>query len=96
MRMRNEKFRRFLNVTQLMIFSNNQEYDNENRVPIQGAFYCCSSKDKAFFNVFREADKDFMTKYPYKAVSDSVEKQILQHRNCVVIKNLPILQPTGF
>lgn len=88
-RMRNEKFRRFLNVTQLMIFSNNQEYDNENRVPIQGAFYCCSSKDKAFFNVFREADKDFVTKYPYKAVSDSVEKQILQHRNCVVIKNLP-------
>ena len=50
---------------------------------------CCSSKDKAFFNVFREADKDFVTKYPYKAVSDSVEKQILQHRNCVVIKNLP-------
>ena len=88
-RMRNEKFRRFLNVTQLMIFSNNQEYDNENRVPIQGAFYCCSSKDKAFFNVFREADKDFVTKYPYKAVSDSVEKQVLQHRNCVVIKNLP-------
>lgn len=30
-----------------------------------------------------------MTKYPYKTVSDSVEKQILQHRNCVVIKNLP-------
>ena len=78
-----------MNVTQLMIFSNNQEYDNENRVPIQGAFYCCSSRDKAFFNVFREADKDFVTKYPYKAVSDSVEKQILQHRNCVVIKNLP-------
>lgn len=78
-----------MNVTQLMIFSNNQEYDNENRVPIQGAFYCCTSRDKAFFNVFREADKDFATKYPYKAVSDSVEKQILQHRNCVVIKNLP-------
>ena len=88
-RMRNEKFRRFLNVTQLMIFSNNQEYDNENRVPIQGAFYCCTSRDKAFFNVFREADKDFITKYHYNTVSDSTEKQILQHRNCVVIKNLP-------
>ena len=72
MRMRNEKFRRFLNVTQLMIFSNNQEYDNENRVPIQGAFYCCSSRDKAFFNVFREADKDFVTKYPYKTVDEAV------------------------
>lgn len=88
-RVRNEKFRRFLNVTQLMIFSNNQEYDNENRVPIQGAFYCCTSRDKAFFNVFREADKDFITKYHYNAVTDSTEKQILQHRNCVVIKNLP-------
>ena len=89
MRMNNAKFRRFLNVTQLMIFSNNQEYDNESRVPIQGAFYCCTSKSKAFFNVFREADKGFVTGYPYKAVSDSTEKQILQHRNCVVIKNLP-------
>ena len=89
MRMSNEKFRRFLNVTQLMIFSNNQEYDNESRVPIQGAFYCCTSKNKAFFNVFREADKGFVAGYPYKAISDSTEKQILQHRNCVVIKNLP-------
>jgi len=66
MRMSNEKFRRFLNVTQLMIFSNNQEYDNESRVPIQGAFYCCTSKNKAFFNVFREADKGFVAGYPYK------------------------------
>ena len=88
MRMNNAKFRRFLNVTQLMIFSNNQEYDNESRVPIQGAFYCCTSKSKAFFNVFREADKGFVTGYPYKAVSNSTEKQILQHRNCVVIKDI--------
>ncbi len=88
-RMRNEKFRRFLNITQLMIFSNNQEYDNESRVPIQGAFYCCTSKNKAFFNVFREADNNFVAGYPYKTISDSTEKQILTHRNCVVIKNLP-------
>ena len=53
-RMSKSCFRRFFNITQLMIFSNNQEYDNENRVPIQGAFYCCTSKNKAFFNVFRE------------------------------------------
>ena len=51
----NKKFRRFINITQLMIFSNNMEYDAEGGiVPIQGAFYCTASKDKAKFNCFRE------------------------------------------
>lgn len=88
-RMRNKSFHRFINLTQLMIFSNNQEYDNENRVPIQGAFYCCASKEKAFFNVFREADATFVPEHPYITLTEEVEKQVLKHRNCVVIKNLP-------
>ncbi len=87
-RMRKTCFRRFFNVTQLMIFSNNQEYDNESRVPIQGAFYCCSSKEKAFFNVFREENKTFVSNYPYCELSDETEHRVLKHRNCVVIKNL--------
>lgn len=91
-RMRNRKFRRFLNITQLMIFSNNQEYDNENRVPIQGAFYCCTSKEKAFFNVFREAKKDYVLSYPYRHISEEEENKVLRHRNCVVIKNQPEYQ----
>lgn len=45
----NEKFRRFINITQLMIFSNNMEYDTMGGiVPIQGAFYCTASKKKSF------------------------------------------------
>ena len=37
----NKKFRRFINITQLMIFSNNMEYDAMGGiVPIQGVFYC--------------------------------------------------------
>lgn len=91
-RMSNRAFRRFINITQLMIFSNNQEYDNDNRVPIQGAFYCCISENKAFFNVFREADKNFVSSYPYEEVSEELEKRVLKHRNCVVIKNLPDYQ----
>lgn len=88
-RMRNKSFRRFFNLTQLMIFSNNQKYDNENRVPIQGAFYCCTSEKQAFFNVFREAEKTFVSNYPYVPLTESIEKKVLKHRNCVVIKNLP-------
>ena len=87
-RMQKSCFRRFFNITQLMIFSNNQEYDNENRVPIQGAFYCCTAKSKAFFNVFREEDKAFVSGYPYRPITDETEHKVLKHRNCVVIKNL--------
>ena len=90
--MSNKQFRRFFNITQLMIFSNNQEYDNENRVPIQGAFYSCSSNKKAFFNVFRESENDFITKFPYKKLTQKQEDCILKHRNCINIKNFPEYQ----
>lgn len=91
-RMGRSCFRRFFNVTQLMIFSNNQEYDTNNSVPIQGAFYCCTAKGKAFFNVFREEDKKLVMSYPYKNITDEDENKVLGHRNCVVIKNLPEYQ----
>lgn len=87
-RMSKSCFRRFFNLTQLMIFSNNQEYDNENRVPIQGAFYCCPAKTKAFFNVFREEDKQYVHNYPYKNIDNETEYRVLKHRNCIVIKNM--------
>ena len=87
-RMSKSCFRRFFNITQLMIFSNNQEYDTDSRVPIQGAFYCCTAKEKAFFNVFREEDKRYVPDYPYQDITDEMENKVLKHRNCVVIKNL--------
>lgn len=91
-RMSRSCFRRFFNVTQLMIFSNNQEYDTDSSVPIQGAFYCCTAKEKAFFNVFREEDKKLAMSYPYKTITGEDENKVLRHRNCVVIKNLPEYQ----
>lgn len=87
-RMSRPCFRRFFNLTQLMIFSNNQEYDTDSRVPIQGAFYCCTAKEKAFFNVFREEDAQYVEKYQYRQIDDDTEYKVLKHRNCVVIKNL--------
>ncbi|WP_298073091.1 HsdR family type I site-specific deoxyribonuclease [uncultured Bacteroides sp.] len=91
-RMSKPCFRRFFNITQLMIFSNNQEYDTNSRVPIQGAFYCCTAKEEAFFNVFREEDKRYVEDYPYRAITEEKENKVLKHRNCVVIKNLPEYQ----
>lgn len=90
-RFRNAAFRSFLNVTQLMIFSNNQPYDNESRVPIQGAFYATNSKRNAFFNVFRE-ERPLGELLPVSFAENlclSEERQILTHRNCITIKNSP-------
>lgn len=88
----NKKFRRFINITQLMIFSNNMEYDTLGGiVPIQGAFYCTGSRTFSPFNCFREDNPSqqkiapFHQNFPYKDIDKTVEKQILSDYNCQVI-----------
>ena len=95
----NKKFRRFINITQLMMFSNNMEYDTMGGiVPIQGAFYCTASKKKAFFNCFREDIKgnvqiaDFIKNYPYKEIDKDLERKILSDFNNQVIHTAPEYQ----
>lgn len=95
----NKQFRRFINITQLMIFSNNMEYDTLGGiVPLQGAFYCTASRDKAKFSVFREenpkgeAIAPYNKNYPYLPVDLDVEKKILSDFNCQVIHHSPEYQ----
>ena len=88
-RMAKRAFRSFFNVTQLMIFSNNQEYDHENIVPIQGAFYATTSKTGAFFNVFREEDRNLIEHCGYNPnLKEGAELEVLSHRNCIPIRNM--------
>lgn len=95
----NKKFRRFINITQLMIFSNNMEYDTMGGiVPVQGAFYCTASRDKAPFNCFREENPTnldiapFNADFPYKEIKPEIEKKILSDFNCQVIHTAPEYQ----
>ena len=95
----NKKFRRFINITQLMIFSNNMEYDSLGGiVPIQGAFYCTGARSSAPFNCFREENfssqkvAPFHRDYPYKEIDKEVERQILSDYNCQVIHTSPEYQ----
>lgn len=55
-RFKNPKFKRFINLTQLMVFSNNMEYDDGSPEPIQGAFYAAASYGEPVFNYFREEE----------------------------------------
>lgn len=105
----NKKFRKFLNITQLMIFSNNMEYDSQGGiVPIQGAFYCTAARESAQFNCFREENIEnqeiapFIQLYPYNDIDKDVEKRILYDFNCQVIRssseyttNLNVNTPTN-
>lgn len=88
-RIPNTKFRRFLNLTQLMIFSDNKPYDFTTPVPLQGAFYGCRAEKKMVFNVFREESDDFLHNYPYATLKPDVEDLILRDTNYSVIKASP-------
>ena len=87
-RSRNPRFHRFINITQLMVFSNNMEYEDGTPQPIEGAFYASPSYDAPIFNYFREeealnlvdllADED-----------DAVENEVLRDNNLSAIKHSP-------
>lgn len=77
-------FRRFVNITQIMVFSNNMEYDDNDVDPIEGAFYASSSYEKLFFNRFREEDSTIHSSV--RPVDSNIEETILMDNNLVTIK----------
>lgn len=94
----NRAFRRFINITQLMIFSNNMEYDNRGGViPVEGAFYCTGGRKNVPFNCFREQKKsteevaDFILNRPITDdhIFDKTEEWILKEYNNQVIIHDP-------
>ena len=88
-RFQNPKFRRFINITQLMVFSNNMEYDDFSQHPIEGAFYAASSYDKPIFNYFRE-DREVEQLDVAGLLTpedDEIENAILRDTNCNIIKH---------
>ncbi|MFZ2725886.1 MAG: type I restriction endonuclease [Methylococcaceae bacterium] len=86
-RFKNKKFRKFINVSQLLVFSNNMDYDNEAIEPIQGAFYCSSSYHAANFNCFREEEPDLAALL--KSEDNELENFILKDNNLTTIKHSP-------
>lgn len=85
-RIYNKKFRKFVNLTQLMVFSNNMEYDNNSPLPIEGAFYATASYQKPGFNYFRE-EEDFDLSKILSDLPDDIETAILKDTNLVGIKH---------
>ena len=87
-RFQNKKFRKFVNITQLMVFSNNMEYDDSSPQPIEGAFYATASYQKPSFNYFRE-EHDFDLSTLLTDANDANETFVLKDNNLLSIKQSP-------
>jgi type I restriction enzyme R subunit len=87
-RFSNKKFRKFINLTQLMVFSNNMEYDDDVGQPLQGAFYATTAYGNVKFNYFREEEK-FDLQQLLLPLSDELETAVLQDNALVSIKTTP-------
>lgn len=87
-RFQNSKFKKFVNITQLMVFSNNMEYDNDDIEPLQGVFYASPSYKQPIFNYFREEERLDLNNI-LSEENEEVEAFILKDNNLTVIKNSP-------
>jgi type I restriction enzyme R subunit len=87
-RFKNKHFRRFANITQLMVFSNNMEYEDGIVEPVFGAFYATAAYADLQFNYFRE-DEDYPVKQKLETVAEQEENAVLKDNNLLVIKHSP-------
>jgi type I restriction enzyme R subunit len=87
-RFKNPKFRRFINMTQLMVFSNNMEYDSDSSLPLEGAFYATPSPDGIKFNYFRE-EESLDLEHLLAPEDEALEDTVLRDNNLEVIKHNP-------
>ena len=103
-RLANPAFSHFFNELQLLIFSNNMEYDNDPDilVTIQGAFYSTVQRDHFRFSPFREEDTLLLQTVASREISSEVEKEVLKEANAQAIigsleykTNLNGLTPTN-
>ena len=88
-RFQNKKFRRFANITQLMVFSNNMEYDqSESSSLLAGAFYASPSYQNHDFNYFREEEALDLSAL-LADESEEMENYVLKDNNLQIIKHNP-------
>lgn len=83
-RLQNNEYRKFFNLLQVVSFSNNMDYENNDNDDVDavkaGSFYTTPNGNKTSFSFFREDEKDYHQNYDYKELDDDF--------CCDVIKDL--------
>lgn len=84
-----DKFRKFINITQLLIFSNNMEYDDPVLGSLAGAYYATPARNHdVFFNYMREQRESEIID-EVKEINNDHEEFILEDNNLEIIKTSP-------
>lgn len=81
-RMKRPQFTRFFNQFQLVAFTNNMEYDDEERVKLKGSFYTTPNFQSTRFNNFREEEAIAVNEY----ISPDLIDEILYDNSAMSIK----------
>lgn len=79
-RFANPIFRRYANITQIMAFTNNQPYDDNDRHQLQGSYYASSAYGDLAYNHFREEDEAGMLSLVHERDTDT-ERLICKDNN---------------
>jgi len=87
-RSKNPRFRKFINISQVLVFSNNMDYDPNDMEPLQGAFYATTSYSDTRFNYFRE-EEEFDLSRLLADEDDALENLVLKDNNLSAIKHSP-------
>ena len=81
-RLQNPAYRKYFNLLQIVSFSNNMEYENEDNEDVEmvkaGSFYTAPNGLKTSFSFFREDEKNYHSTYPYKDLDDELCREYMR------------------
>lgn len=79
-RLKNPDYRKFFNLIQLVSFSNNMEYEEDDDAEDvrAGSFYTTPNGNNTSFSFFREDDEQYYINYQYQEVTDDTVKSVMK------------------
>lgn len=79
-RLENSDYKKFFNLIQLIAFSNNMEYENDDDAEDvkAGSFYTTPNGKNTDFSFFREDDEEYHLKYSYKKINKNIIKYVME------------------
>jgi type I restriction enzyme R subunit len=79
-RLQNPDYRKFFNLIQLVSFSNNMEYEEDDDAEDvkAGSFYTTPNGNNTSFSFFREDNEQYHLTYPYKDIDEDTIKYVMK------------------
>ena len=79
-RLQNPEYKKFFNLIQIVAFSNNMEYEEDDDAEDvkAGSFYTTPNGNNTSFSFFREDNQQYYLQYPYNDIGTDIVKYVMQ------------------